>query len=485
MGLGLLLLASVGNENNIVNMNPSITFFKKVYKNISYISNEYLPQYFKSTPNFGTKQTIIISNNGDMIKEMVLYFELPEISKSNHSYLPCGIKKFRWVNKIGLALIKYVDLEIGGKLISRHYNDWLNIYDEINPYDNSNIQEDTNIYQNGYHNIKLYIPLHFFFNDISLALPLLALSKQEIKIHVELNDFSSCYKESPSHFYVIDSNICLYKENEIIRQNVDGINSSGRFIYFDIFTRRVYYDMIYSNFIVGIIDYRNKYIIVGDISGFITIPRVNSIICKDEKYFNYINPIIKEGYLLANYIYLDSDTRWFFLNNYLEYVVPVVSNVAMKEVTSINNNYKLQLINCSQILIWRAQLNSNIINNDHFNYSSYPITLFEEPLIQSNKLVINSINRTEIYNNEYYTYLQNYLNGFTSNNNIYMYSFGLNPLLDTSKGSLNFSMMDDAFIQLHLNKMVNYINSVNIKAYNVYFNIFIINNGNGSMKYDL
>ena len=162
MGLGLLLLASVGNENNIVNMNPSITFFKKVYKNISYISNEYLPQYFKSTPNFGTKQTIIISNNGDMIKEMVLYFELPEISKSNHSYLPCGIKKFRWVNKIGLALIKYVDLEIGGKLISRHYNDWLNIYDEINPYDNSNIQEDTNIYQNGYHNIKLYIPLHFF-----------------------------------------------------------------------------------------------------------------------------------------------------------------------------------------------------------------------------------------------------------------------------------------------------------------------------------
>ena len=52
MGLGLLLLASVGNENNIVNMNPSITFFKKVYKNISYISNEYLPQYFKSTPNF-------------------------------------------------------------------------------------------------------------------------------------------------------------------------------------------------------------------------------------------------------------------------------------------------------------------------------------------------------------------------------------------------------------------------------------------------
>ena len=77
MGLGLLLLAAVGNENKIVNINPSITFFKKVYKNISYISNEYFPQYFKSLLNFGTKQTINIGNNGDMIKEMVLYIMLP------------------------------------------------------------------------------------------------------------------------------------------------------------------------------------------------------------------------------------------------------------------------------------------------------------------------------------------------------------------------------------------------------------------------
>ena len=111
MGLGLLLLVSVGIENNIVNMMPTITFFKKVYKNTTYISNEYLPQYFKSIPNFGTKQTINISNNGDMIKDMVLYFELPEIPKSNHNHLPCGIKKFSWVKKIGYSLIKYIDLE--------------------------------------------------------------------------------------------------------------------------------------------------------------------------------------------------------------------------------------------------------------------------------------------------------------------------------------------------------------------------------------
>ena len=29
-------------------------------------------------------------------------------------------------------MIKYIDLEIGGKIINRHYNDWLNINYEFN-----------------------------------------------------------------------------------------------------------------------------------------------------------------------------------------------------------------------------------------------------------------------------------------------------------------------------------------------------------------
>ena len=52
MGFGLLILASVGTENSYFNINPSITFFKKVFKKFSNISNENLPQYFRSSPNF-------------------------------------------------------------------------------------------------------------------------------------------------------------------------------------------------------------------------------------------------------------------------------------------------------------------------------------------------------------------------------------------------------------------------------------------------
>jgi hypothetical protein len=127
MGFGLLILASIGNENCYFNTNPSITFFKKVFKKNSNISNENLPQYFRSSPNFGRRLSTRIAKNSDMIKDITIFFELPDIQPGNHSSLPDNIKKFAWANKIGFAMIRYIDLEIGGVLVSRNYGDWLNI----------------------------------------------------------------------------------------------------------------------------------------------------------------------------------------------------------------------------------------------------------------------------------------------------------------------------------------------------------------------
>ena len=78
MGLGLLILASYGKENNILSYNQQVTYFKKVYKKASEISFEIIPQYFKSIPNFNKRLTINISKNADLIKDMSLYIELPE-----------------------------------------------------------------------------------------------------------------------------------------------------------------------------------------------------------------------------------------------------------------------------------------------------------------------------------------------------------------------------------------------------------------------
>jgi hypothetical protein len=490
MGLGLLLLASYGKENVIVSQNPEITYFKKVYKKHTHFSFEVLPQYFKSTANFGRRVTLNISKTADLINNITLFIELPEIHMSKHSSLPDDIKQFAWVKKIGLAIIKYIDIEIGGVLINRHYNDWLNIFHELYYHNGINdiIGKEIKVitdYTNGKKSYKLYIPLKFFFNlEDSLSLPIVALSKQDVKLHLEFNDFSYCHNETPTHYFEVDSTICLFNKNEYIRQKVDGIKAVGQFVYFDINTKRVYYNKVQNDFIMATLD-NSKYDIIGDDSLYSAHPKNNTLFIKDESYFYTNYPVLKDSYLLVNYVYLDSNERWFFMNNKMSYIVPLIQNVIDKDIASINNNYKLHLSNPHKILLWRAQLVSNKEINDHFNYTSLPLTTSNEPLITSNKLIINSIARTEISNFQYYTYLQNYLNKFTSSVGIYQYSFGLNTNENKANGTLNFSKMDDSYIQLNLNKIVNYQTLINIKAYGIYYNIFVIKDGTSSMKFHI
>ena len=124
-------------------------------------------------------------------------------------------------------------------------------------------------------------------------------------------------------------------------------------------------------------------------------------------------PIIKESYILVNYIFLNDMEKYYFSTNDIEYIIPLINNVLEQDASSINKNYKLTLNHPHKMLYWRAQLNSERDNNNHFNYLSNPITSNNEPLILTSKLVINSIPRLEITNFEFYNYLQSYINNFT------------------------------------------------------------------------
>lgn len=489
MGLGLLLLASYGKENIIISEKPKITFFKKVYKKYNNFSFESIPQYFKSTPNFGRRVTVNLSKTGDMINDISLYVELPEISFSNHSILEDDIKKFAWVDKIGFALIKFIDIEIGGLLINRHYNDWLNIYFENNyNIDDYNKLIGTNVkllndFSNGKSSYKLHIPLKFFFNlDYNFALPILSITKQDVKIHLEFNDFNLCYKETPTHYFQIDNYYCLFQKGELIKQNIDGVKSIGEYVHFDVNTRRVYYNKILNTFLTPP-NINTKYVITGEKSSYSVLPTVNSIIVNDESYFYTNRPNFKDAYLIVNYIFLDNNERWYFLNNKLEYVIPLVQNILEQTGTNINKNYKLNLSNPHKLLYWRAQFDFHKNINNHFNYTTTPLVDTNEPIILENKLMINSIPRIEVYNYEYYSYLQTFINKFFLIDGIYQYSFCLNPKDNISNGTSNFSKIDDSYLQLTLNKLVNYQTTVNIKAYGIYYNILVIKNGSCSLKF--
>lgn len=493
MTIGLLKLVSVGKENTILNNNEDITFFKKKYTKIINFNSEIIPQYFKTLPNFGRRMTVNLSKIGELINDITLFIELPDIPPSNHSILPPNIKKFAWVNKVALSIIKYIDLEIDGILIERQYNDWLNLLYDIELNGNTHLEQviGNNIkilsdFSNGKTNYKLYIPLKFFFNmDIFTSLPICALYKQDVKIHVEFNNFDYCHKESPTDYFEVDENICLFKDGEIIEQNIDNNRFIGKFVYFDIYNKRVYYEKIFNNIIIPNLGNKNniKYNIIGQTSKFKINPKYNTINIKDESYFNNGIPALKNAYLLVNYIFLSPDEKIYFINNKHQYIIPMVQNILDKDITSINNNYKLTLTNPHRAIFWRAIMNSNKIINDHYNYTTLPLTNYEEPLIDKVKLVINSIPRVDLNNYEFYTYFQTYINKYKSNNYINMFSFCNDPKTNIPNGTFNFSKIDDAYLQLVLNKVVSFQNPINVRLYGLYFNILVIENGTSSLKF--
>jgi hypothetical protein len=491
MGLGLLLLTSVGKDNLYLSVQPEITYFKIAYKRHTNYSIEPVPQYFKSTPDFSRKCTVNISKNADLLGMIYLYVELPAIIQDNSSFLPNGIKQFAWTDKIGIALIDYIEIEIGNNIIDRHYADWINIWHELT--NKKGIQSGYNkmigsvpeltTYSNGKSNYIIYVPLTFWFcQDSGLAVPLLSLTQSDIKINVSFNNFDICYKETPNYYIQILENYSLFNYNEIITQNINGVISSGKFIYYDITTQRLYYLKINGNFIIPTIANDPTYSIVGSDTNFtININPKLPYIVRDEDYFRFNTPSLINSYLLVNYIYLDNVERYQFIKNKHEYLIPIVQTLPNYVAYSSNINYKVSLSNPNKLLVWKSILQSSIQSNDIFNY-----TINDDNIIINHKLIINSVERMGLGNYEHYTYLPKYQYKISSTQNgIYMYSFCLDPTNFQPSGSLNFSKVEDAYLNLTMNKNITYQNPAVITAYGLQYNLLKIEDGLGGLEFTI
>jgi hypothetical protein len=492
MGYGTLILASSSDYNLYLTDKPQITFFKSHYKRYSNFAKETVPVYFNSKPDFGKTVSAIIPCDANLLSKVTLYIELPSLNTSKHNIIPDSYKKSRWIEKIGLGIFSYVDIEIGGIILERHYSDWLNIWYELTtPIEakdayNKSIGNITylNDYSNGKNKYTLHIPLNFWFcTDSGLALPLTSLKHHEVKIHVKFNNFTNCIKQSPTHYFQTDNYVCLFKENEIITQEVDGITSKGEFIYFDITNQRVYYNKILGTFQIPTTD-NNLYKITGNDSSFELNPKSNTLIVADENYFYYGNPVIENSYLLVDYIFLDKNEINFFNTTELKYLIPHVRFTLEKEISNIEYDYDFDLSNPTKAIFWKAILKSNVEINDKFNYTTYPLTTGYDNIIEKTKIIANSNNITDIDNWEFYYNIQKYLYDMNSTQKgIYSYFFSLNPKENIPSGSLNFSYIKNKELKLTLNNNINYQNPVYFIIYSITYNLLTIEEGLGGLKF--
>jgi hypothetical protein len=195
MGGGLLQLVAYGAQDVYLTGNPQITFFKVVYRRHTNFAIEAIQQTFNGTAGYGQTVNCQISRNGDLINRVYLQVSLPRITETaTTTAIHAGT---RYVNYVGLRLIKSVLIEIGGQQIDKHYSDWLYIWNELSLPRGKRYGYDTMVGADKdfttYNNTTLYIPLEFWFcRNVGLALPLIALQYHEVKIKIDFDTKANC-----------------------------------------------------------------------------------------------------------------------------------------------------------------------------------------------------------------------------------------------------------------------------------------------------
>jgi hypothetical protein len=194
-------LVAYGAQDIYLTGNPQITFFKVVYRRHTNFAMESIEQTFNGAVDFGKRVTATISRNGDLIKDMWLELEFAQNDALANA-----------VYGLGNALVKQVEIEIGGQLIDRQYGEWLDIWSELSVPEGKRVGYDTMVGNvpntildqspDGpdtdsatwtgkdcriYTKSKLDVPLMFWFNrNPGLALPLIALQYHEVKINLDI-----------------------------------------------------------------------------------------------------------------------------------------------------------------------------------------------------------------------------------------------------------------------------------------------------------
>jgi len=184
-------LVAYGAQDVYLTGNPQITFFKVVYRRHTNFAVEGIAVPLTGSINFGSKATVTIQRNGDLMLQTYLRVVMKEVKDDHYT------GRFAWVRRLGHALIEDVSLLIGGSQIDKHYGTWMDIWYELTHDisqergyaqmigDTPEITELSTAGNNGLikPRFEMFIPLQFWFcRNPGLALPLIALQYHEVRM---------------------------------------------------------------------------------------------------------------------------------------------------------------------------------------------------------------------------------------------------------------------------------------------------------------
>ncbi len=180
-------LIAYGAQDVYLTGNPQITFFKTIYRRHTNFAIETIEHQLTGHIEFNNRVSLTIKRNADLMTKVYLKVILGSVNGAGNN--------FAWVRRIGHAIIRQIEAEIGGTKIDTQYGVWIDIWYELARHGDheigynkliGDVPELTNYDSVTKPQYTLFIPLQFWFNRyIGLAIPLIALQYHDVRIHVE------------------------------------------------------------------------------------------------------------------------------------------------------------------------------------------------------------------------------------------------------------------------------------------------------------
>jgi hypothetical protein len=408
--------------------------FKNNYKKITNFSEVPYSFYPTGSVSWGDRMVFKINKVGDLMSNMYVAIELPEINVTQiigkTEDIVTSNYRVKWQDFIGYTIIEKATLRIGGQLIQEMTGEYMMCFTDL--YDNTWITSamcghDNNLISPQLQTFKqfIYVPLRFFnCGNYNSALPVNALRYHEIEVEIKLRRWDEVY---------------------LVLQQLTDIKNA----------------------------------LVSDPASYKYAHTLEKL---PQQSFNNIR-------LDCNFIFLESSEREYYLNNKLDILI---TQVQMIEQTCSRQDTVYLTFN-NPIREFYFLLSKNEYNKESFNYSGKPQfipyradppdppeftkvlwnQIPEKDLLSEASLQFNNIDRVPYKDYKYWFNVQNY-ETFKSRplHQIYLYSFGLSNK-KMNNGSCNFSEFESVKLNIRLA-------GSDIRQYHILDNSYLLEIGPGT-----
>jgi len=405
---GLLQLVATGRQDIYLSGNPQTTFFKQVYRRYTNFSMETQRIPFDTAVDFNKLITVTIPRNGDLLSQLFLEIQLPEITPAGPVTMqPTGIlteaptdyqtitNSVSWVNGIGYAMIDYVSVWIGQQEIDRQYGEFMYLWTQLTTPGSKRAGLQYMIGQQDVYNdttqtgpLRLFVPLHFWFcKNPGLALPLIALQATPIRIYIKLRNGNDMVFGTALENAVLNGTACP--------------------------------------------------------STLVSSP-----------------PIITDMTLWGDYIYLDVEERRRFVSSKHEYLIEQVQQQKRFSIPQNSTSIPVPLVfnNPMKEMIWVVNQDRMLEAHEYFNYGSRMLNEYGIPnldIIRSALLQLDGYDRFEEQSAQYFRLVQPWQRHTAIPNDfIYVYSFSLAPEASQPQGTCNGSRLNNITLQITMNPSI-------------------------------